>query len=239
MVYLTTSLLTGALSSVQPSGLSSHSSWVLYTISPPPTTLRPTAWWRGVTASSRMPCGPAPPVQTGLLTSHGCYWASGPPPRRILASLLLSFSTVPLWSSLVSFLVSLSRRRRFFTSPPELHLHTSPPGVPSPPRSLRRSLISSRVLLLFTSAAAVPNRRSHPLTAGPSPWFPALRSSSFWTWESATNQSAWTDSSPRLAHPSSRRPPLLAVAVLLFRWLQRRHLGGGSVETPINPRILV
>ena len=64
------------------------------------------------------------------------------PPRRICASPQLSSSTVFLWYFLASFLVSRSRRQRCSGSPQGLHLPTSPPGVPAPPRSPKRSLSS-------------------------------------------------------------------------------------------------
>ena len=44
LVLRITSPLTAALSSVQHSGLNSLSTWVLFTTSPLPTTLKPTAW---------------------------------------------------------------------------------------------------------------------------------------------------------------------------------------------------
>ena len=95
-----------------------------------------------------MPSGPAPLTPTGRHTSHGCSWASGLPLMKILASLQPSCSTVPLWSFLASFLVFSSHCQWFSTSPRGPPHHISPPGVPVPPRSLQKSLISSRAQLL-------------------------------------------------------------------------------------------
>ena len=83
----------------------------------------------------------------------------------------------PLWSFLASFLVCRSHSQWFSMSPQGLLHPTSPPGVPAPPRSIRRSLPSSRVLLLPMFTVAVPSRRSHLPKAGHSLWFPALASS--------------------------------------------------------------
>ena len=59
-------------------------------------------------------------------------------------------------------------------------LSPSLPGVLAPPRSLQRSLISSKGPPLSMFAAAVPIRHSHPLTAGHSQWYTPLPSSSYW-----------------------------------------------------------
>ena len=220
MVFQTTSPLTAALSSAQHSGLNSFSAWALYTISPPPTTLRPTAWWRGVTNSSKMPYGSAPPGPTGHPTSHGCSWASGPPPRRICASPQLSSSAVPLWYFLASFLVSRSRRQLCSGSPQGLHLPTSPPGVPAPPRSPKRSLSSRR--------GAKP-----PLSPAYSgPFAVVSRSPKFSVLDlGERHESVSVDwLKPHAGASIFTRPPPLAVATLIYRWhLQRCHLGGGGV----------
>ena len=169
MAFQTTSPLTAALSSAHHSRLNSLSAWALYTTSPPPTALRPTAWWRGVFDSSKA----LRARTTGANWPSHLPWvilglraAPKPPPRRIHASPQLSSSTVFLWYFLASFLVSRSRRQRCSASLQGLHLPTSPPGVPATPRSPKRSLSSSRVLHLFMFATAVPNRHS-PAYRGP------------------------------------------------------------------------
>ena len=53
------------------------------------------------------------------------------------------------------------------------------------------------------------------------------------------SQSAWTDLSPTLGHPSSHRQPLLAVAALLFRWLPRCRHQEGVVWTLVNLCIFI
>ena len=73
MASPTTLPRTVALSSAQHSGLSFLSAWAPFTTSPPPTILRPMAWWRGVTDSSRTP---------GFQRPQGASGGPSPAPRR-------------------------------------------------------------------------------------------------------------------------------------------------------------
>ena len=107
------------------------------------------------------------------------------------------------------------------------NIPTRGPSTPKEPQEVPLLLHGASFVYVHHGGAKPP---LSPLTAGHLLWFPALQSSLYWILESATSRSAWTDSSPTLDHPSSLRPPPLAVAALLYRWhLQRRHLGWGVV----------
>ena len=177
MVFRTTSLLTAAHSSVQHWAQLSQRLGTLHHLT---TAYHPQA--NGMVERSHRQLKDALKACTA-----GADWPSH------LPWVLLGLRAAPKEDS------SISSAELLYGAP--LVLSGQLPGVPEPPpavfyessraapshvpargpsRSSKRSLSSSRVLLLCMLAAAVPNRRSHSLTAGPSQWCPTLQSSLYW-----------------------------------------------------------
>ena len=201
--------------------------------SPLPTTLRPTAWWRGVTVSSRTPSGPAPRCQLAFSPPMDALGPAGRPKEdsSISSAELLYSAPMVLPGQLPGVPEPQPAVFNESTRAAPSYFGTSPPGVPVPPRSTGGPSLAPGVffrpcLLWQCQAAAHASLQRANCVVSRSPKFCILDLGE--RHESVSVNSL----KPHAGHQSSLRPLPLAVAALLSRWLlQRRHLGAGEVYT--------